>query len=53
MVSYSIEQLAEQIVGPGFYLKNKGSTRAVEICEVVLKSGTSGRTIPLTIPSAT
>jgi hypothetical protein len=33
MVSYSIEQLAEQIVGPGFYLTNKGSTRAVEICE--------------------
>ena len=33
MVSYSIEQMAEQIVGPGFYLKNKGSSRAVEICE--------------------
>jgi hypothetical protein len=33
MVSYSIEQMAEQIVGPGFYLKNKGSTQAVEICD--------------------
>jgi len=32
MVSYSIEQMAEQIVGPGFYLKDKGSRRAVEIC---------------------
>ena len=33
MVSYSIEQMAEQIVGPGFYLKDKGSPRALQICE--------------------
>jgi len=33
MVSYSIEQFAEQIVGPGYYLLNKGSDDALEICE--------------------
>jgi hypothetical protein len=33
MVSFSIEQFAEQIVGPGYYLLNKGSDDALEICE--------------------
>jgi hypothetical protein len=33
MVAYSIEQFAEQIVGPGYYLLNKGSDDALELCE--------------------
>jgi hypothetical protein len=33
MVSYSIEQFSEQIVGPGYYLLDRGSSEAVEICK--------------------
>jgi hypothetical protein len=33
MVSYSIEQFSEQIVGPGYYLLDRGSPEAVEICK--------------------
>jgi len=33
MATYAVEQLAEQAISPGYYLKNSGSTKAVEICE--------------------
>jgi hypothetical protein len=48
MVSYSIEQMAEQIVGPGFYLKNRGSNNAVEICEA-FNEGVNAKMIMLRI----
>lgn len=33
MVTYAIDQLAEQVVGPGFYLRDRGSQEALRICE--------------------
>jgi hypothetical protein len=40
--------MAEQIVGPGFYLKNKGSNQAVEICEA-FNEGVNAKMIMLRI----
>jgi len=39
--------------GNRFKVDGRDGLRAVEICEVVLKSGTSGQTISLTTPSST
>jgi UDP-N-acetylglucosamine 3-dehydrogenase len=36
-----------------FKVDGEDGLKAVEICEVVLQSGTTGQTIPMTLPSAT
>jgi UDP-N-acetylglucosamine 3-dehydrogenase len=48
-----LEHFAESILNDhAFKVNGEDGLRAVEICEVVLQSGSSGQTIPLPVPSS-